>query len=142
MSDLPPSDEELKQAQALAEALEAREPPANAPADALSVAALIRHSRGVALDSVGLARSRMRLTAVRSNWIPLVIAASLLLAIVGVGGGKLWLDKHPPRPWSLPVLRAQTAAIANHDPALLKRAMGGYRKDMLAELEHRYGDSP
>ncbi|MBS2032856.1 MAG: hypothetical protein JST54_33590 [Deltaproteobacteria bacterium] len=165
MSDLPPSDEELKAAQALAKDLERHVPTGGAHDDALATALMIRNSVDDELDELGLARSKPKQ---RESMLPTVLfravgfaaAAAVIAGISFMAHEALTpvasnnpMDspsRHPvdvrPRQAkaldSTDVIHAQSAAIAKHDPAELDASMREYRGRMLAALESQYGGSP
>lgn len=155
MSDPTPTDEELREADALAEALDAKDPSSGAPADALQAAQLLRFSkdnsaltpeqlaRGKAALELDLAKRRRRFRWRRGGPIQ---AALLILAIITVAV-HLARSPSPPAPVvteavDREVLLAQARAVAAHDPAQLDAAMRSYRGPWLAKLEKHYGGAP
>ena len=156
MSDeeLPPTAEELAEAEALARALEPGAPAsAGAPKDVLAAAALLRRAHdgasterratedrhvagGVAralaaLEARRPARPRRRWLALRALLVPAAAAAALLL--IGRRSGAPDVPPVPAPPLAL--LEAQArAASGRADLAMLDREMRAYRETIYATL--------
>jgi hypothetical protein len=142
MKDDEPTPEELRQAEALARALEDR--PAEPPAEALSAAALLRYSRSEgALDPTReqalLARLRRERSRPRRGlwlWLmaPLAATAAAGVIITQLGQGAFVA----PRPTGT-LLAAQAAAARGEGRALddLDRHMREYRRTLFRQLGTR-----
>lgn len=152
MTDDQPTDDELREAAALAEALEAKEPGSGAPADALEAAQLLRFtSDGGALSKEQLERGRAEVEArvgrrKHARWMGMAAAAAIVLVVGGVATLHRQAPRSaPPAPVDaaeLAVLRAQAQAIASRDPGKLELAMQRYRRSWLTQLGQGYGGSP
>lgn len=160
MSDEDVTERELREAEALACALERGSASDDLPEEALQAAALIRYSAGggvlredraqAVLEEVLAAAERVRERNERGarrepaplwRWllgaIGLTAAAVLVLVIVAAPGD--------PAPTALPapgaeLLRAQLARLDDRSAdARFERAMASYRGEVYAALEARYG---
>jgi hypothetical protein len=150
--DADPTPDELREAAALARALDGEAPGAAAPRDALETAALLRYAR----DGGALAPERERAIAARlrergprrsRTWRiaapvlggSLALAASLLL-LLRTGGPELSLDA--PLPGAL--LEAQARAVAREPGALaaLDVEMQRHRRELHARLGLGSGARP
>jgi hypothetical protein len=134
--ELPPTEAELRDAEALARALEHGEP---GPLDALGAAQLLRASRG----ELSELRQRAVLEHVwrsRRSW------RIVLMGAVAAAAACLFFLAQAQAPARLPdppiqLLRAQLAAARPGAPAeaQLDAEMAGYRRQVFAALERRYG---
>ena len=146
-----PTPEELREAEALARALDAQAPDPAAPRDALETAALLRYAR----DGGALAPERERALAERlhaprgrRSWRiaalsalggSLALAASLLL-FLRASGPQLAAPEPPP----LALLAAQARAAAREPGALaaLDLEMQRYRRELHASFGLAPGAHP
>ena len=151
--DGPPSKEELREAAALAHALDRGSARDALPEDALQTAALIQHAAGaLALDdaraeallteALASAKSRRPRAATSSQWwrwlVPSGLAVAAAAMLIVVWGAERMPDQsaHLPLP-PMAVLRAQARA-ATGDGDALDRAMEDHRARVLASLEEHY----
>ena len=150
-----PTPEELREAEALARALDAQAPDGAAPRDALETAALLRYARdGGALapervralaERVRIERARRSRTRRRARLVAsaiggaLALAASLLLVLRPSSP-----DLAPPGPPPLALLTAQTRAATREPGALaaLDVEMQRYRRQLHASLGLASGARP
>ena len=143
-----PNDEELREAEALARALE-RGHGAGAPDDALQAAALLRYSRdGGALDEAraailfedAMSRARRPARASRKAWF----LGALGLSAAGVATWLTAVSLSAPRadlpPPPAGLLAAQLDAATNHAASLsaLRAETASYRTAVYAALKERY----
>ena len=153
-TEKPPTDDELREAAALAHALEGSLAAGSAPPpDALEAAALLSgSSRSMQLDPARSAailaelQSRVRPPARRPRWVRVAVgaagmAAAAMLAFVVPQRGMA-----PPAPHPLPrapaeLLSAQLASIRNPGvgAADLDRELHAYRETLYAALERQHG---
>lgn len=149
-------DDEAREAEALAAALERGHAGDDLPEDALKVAAMLRYSAGGGalsserhdailedvLKSADRVAARHREAAPRSIWRWLFGAAGLTTAVAAAL--LIVLRPRPVDPSALPtpsaaLVSAQIARLSGEDDAELDEAMRGYRGDVYAALTERYG---
>lgn len=149
--DMPPADEtELREAAALARALEDGSAHPDLPEDAWQVAMLLRHMHHAqpdttlpaalekALDDEARRRKRRRLRTLGASFGAALALAALLLLTVGRAPGA---TRFPPP--SLALLEAQARAATTHGAAAeLEAEMRTYRRELYAALDARYRGAP
>jgi hypothetical protein len=123
-----PTEEELRQARALARALEG-EPDPDAPLEAVETAAFLRYARdGGRLDQLALRRRR-----------PFRWPALAIVAVVAAAGLMLLVRPRPPvpPPPTAALLRAQASAARGSPGGLaaLDQEMQRYRQAMFARSD-------
>jgi hypothetical protein len=142
MSEPEPTPEELREAEALARALEGGRSAGAAPERA--AAALLAYSHHGGLSPEAKARGVVEVTRLRgARWRWSVRAGALA---VSVAAAALVVVYWPRMPSSLPppdveLLRAQSRAAGGDAAAVaaMDERMRGYRGQLLASLERRYG---
>jgi hypothetical protein len=145
--DAPPTDEERREAELLARALEDRAPDVSGVEDAVGAARMIRASQHLELTELrarvvleGAWRTRSQRAAVPIAGFAAAAAAAVIAFVAST----------PHRPTHLPppdveLVRAQLAAArAGADPALaqLEQARANYRGELYAALRRAYGGRP
>jgi hypothetical protein len=154
--ELEPTEEELREAAALAQALDRGSARDGLPDDALQMAAMLRYGtdggelgeeRSDALLEEALRTARPRRPrAEKGAWWRWLVPAGLVTAaaaaaLVGVlatrGGEAPTTAAALPEPPSS-LLQAQAAAAAGDDPEALDRAMEAHRAAVLERLGERY----
>jgi hypothetical protein len=133
-----PTPEELREAEALARALEGRD--ADAPADALETAALLRASRNAELSEVRARAVRARIAPRARHWhwmAPLGLAAATAATVIVMIAHRRQMPAMIPVP-SAALLAAQAEAARPKGGTLLEREMVTYRQQVLSALEARY----
>lgn len=154
--ELEPTEEELREAAALAQALDRGSAREGLPDDALEIAAMLRFGadggeladdRADALLDEALRAARPRRPrAEKGAWWRWLVPAGLVTAAAAAGViGVLAMrgDETPTTAAVLPepsnaLLQAQAAAAAGDDPEALDRAMEAHRAQVLARLAERY----
>lgn len=139
-ADLPAAPEELREAEALAKALEGA-PDSGAPADALEAAALLR---AAPLDPVASAAIRARaMPPFRARRFPIrAFAGSLAVIIIVLGAVTAVKQKRPaaaPLPPPPPSLLAAQARAPREGLEPLAKEMAPYRGEVMVALARRYG---
>jgi len=154
--DLEPTEEELREAAALARALDRGSADDGLPDDAFEIAAMLRfgadggeldeqRSDAILEEALRTARPR-RPRAEKGAWwhwlVPAgLVSAAAAAALVGVlattGGETPTTAAVLPEPSSA-LLQAQAAAAAGDDPDALDRAMEAHRAEVLQRLAERY----
>ena len=136
-----PTDEERREAEALARALDGQEGEAP-PADALEAAALLRATRHAALSDVRARAVRERIFPHprRLKWLaPAAAVVAVAATLVILVGARRSRPTPIPAP-SAALLSAQAEAARPHGATgtLLDREMLAYRQGVLATLGVRY----
>ena len=134
-----PTPEEQREAEALARALEGQE--ANAPADVLEAAALLRASRSAELSDVRARAIRQRILPVRHwHWMaPLGALGAALATLIVMFVARRQVPTPLPAPSpALLSAQAESARPKGADAQLLDREMVAYRARVLGALEARY----
>ncbi len=133
--DPEPTEAELREAEALARALDDGRAHAHLPADAWQAALLLRSDHPIPepRDELALARRRrMR----RGVWAGAIALAATVVLAVGLNRGGADL----PRP-SASLLAAQASASSDGGRTL-EREMRTHRRALLSELERHYRSDP
>ena len=143
-----PSEDELREAEALARALEGRSAGVDLPEDALGAAAFLRYAKdGGALDPAraeailgeALRGAKPSRRASKIRWFGI-----FSLAALGAAGAVLLVGRPAPPPTALPappralVESEAVAASSAGDLGALDHAMDDYRTQVFATLEERY----
>lgn len=131
MMEPEPSEEEAREAAALAAMLDGRGAPDAVPKDVVQAAAILRHGARP-LDALRARALRDRVAPKPRTGVRFLVAGAAAAALVLV----LWTQSASP-PSAIPapdeaVLAAQADAARGQDRAALDRAMRAYRKSMLA----------
>jgi hypothetical protein len=142
-AELPPTPDELREAEALAKALEGGSDAA-APVDALEAAALLR---AAPLDPVASAaiRARARPPMRARRRFPIQAFAGSIAVIIIVLGAVSAVQRRPagvpplPLPPPPPALLAAQARAPKEGLEPLAREMAPYRGEVLVALARRYG---
>jgi hypothetical protein len=145
MKDDEPTPEELREAEALARALDGGAPESAPPPEALEVAALLRHAHGDGrLDPAreqalgARLRAEVRPPRRRRLWLlaPLLVGATAVLLLIPRSRPRLpELTTLPPP--SAALLAAQAEAARGKGPALaaLDAQMRAYRRELYERLQ-------
>jgi len=154
--ELEPTEEELREAAALARALDRGSALDDLPEDALRMAALLRYGAdggslddersGAILDEALRTARPRRPRADKGAWWRWLVPAGLVTAAAAAGLIGVLAARSPAPPTSaaaLPeppsaLLQAQAAAAAGDDPEALDRAMESHRAAILERLGERY----
>ncbi len=154
--DLEPTEEELREAAALAQALDRGSAREGLPDDAFEIAAMLRfgadggelgedRSDAILEEALRTARPR-RPRAEKGAWWRWLVPAGLVTAAAAAALIGVLATQAPETPTTAAVLpdpssallQAQAAAAAGDDPAALDRAMEAHRAQVLERLSERY----